>query len=80
MELSELYLESCLAVAEMRMNDTVGLHNQQYHQLLLSSIARDQKRGARYFGQMGNKEVIFDEFKRGFTGAVYPITYNGELI
>ena len=78
MQYAELYVESCLAIAESRLNDEIGLHNQQYQTLLVDAIARDRKHGARYFGWMGHVEPTSTEFRRGWTGSSYPITYKGE--
>jgi hypothetical protein len=80
MKLSELYIESCLAVAEERMNDEAGLHTQRFQTLLLDAIARDRKNGARFYGPMGHREEYSTEFHRGWTGGVYPILYNGDEI
>lgn len=81
MKLAELYIESCLAVAETRLNgDTSGLHRQQYEALLVDAISRDRKSGTLYYGQMGHSERDSSDFRRGYTGSVYPITYNGEVI
>lgn len=78
MQLSELYIESCLAVAESRMKDEIGIHNQQFTALLVDAIKRDRKNGAHYFGQMGNKEVCTEEFRRASNN--YTITYKGAYI
>ena len=80
MQLAELYLESCLALAESRVNDTIGIHMQQYQALLVDAIARDRKRGAQMYGPMGSVENETEFFRRGYTGTVYPITYGGESI
>lgn len=78
MQLAELFIESCLAVAENRFGDELGQHNQQYAALLRDAIARDKKRGPRFFGQMGNVEGIEDVYRRhGDTGGQYDITYKG---
>lgn len=83
MHLSELYTESCLAVAEQRINNEAGIHTQLYEQLLTDAIARDRKRGARIYGQMGGGED--DErakWRRGsktYDGA-YEITYKGNYL
>jgi len=83
MQMSELYLESCLSVAEQRMNDEAGLHTQLYQALLLDAVSRDMKKGAHSYGQMGHRE--HDEYgqgrrPRGYTGGTYQITYNGNLL
>ncbi len=37
MQVAELYIASCLSVAEQRINDEVGIHTQQYRALLLDA-------------------------------------------
>jgi hypothetical protein len=73
MQLAELYTESCLAVAEQHVNNEVGLHTQAYQALLTDAIARDKKRGAKIFGQMGHVEPYRGRIRRGVAG----VTYNG---
>ena len=51
---SEIILESCLAVAEQRVNDEVGIHTQNFNQHLEAAINRDGRSGAQNFGQMGD--------------------------
>lgn len=51
---SELVTESCLAVAEQRSNDELGLHTSQFRNLLVSMIAKDRGRSGAVFGQMGD--------------------------
>lgn len=77
MQLAELYIESCLSVAEQRMNDEVGIHTAQFQALLVDAIIRDRKRGSRNFGQMGHKEGYEERIRHGDTGTTYPITYKG---
>ena len=77
MQLAELYIESCLSVAEQRTNDEVGIHTDQFQLLLVDAITRDRKRGARNFGQMGHKEGFKERIRHGDTGTTYPITYHG---
>ena len=77
MSLAELFLESCLAVAEQRVNDEVGSHTAIFQALLVDAIARDRKHGARYFGPMGHRESDSRRPWHGDTGASYPITYKG---
>jgi hypothetical protein len=80
MKLAELYIESCLAVAERRIDDEPGVHSQEFERLLVDAIARDKKNGATHFGQMGHKEAYAEEFRRGWGSGTYPITYRGESI
>ncbi len=80
MKLGELYIESCLAVAESRTGDELGVHTQTFQALLIDAVARDRKHGAKYFGQMGGGDSGVSEFRRGYTGSIYPITYKSEPI
>ena len=80
MKLAELYIESCLAVAEQRMNDEVGVHKSQFDALLVDAIARDKKNGAKFYGNMGHHEDEGFEFRRGWGESTYPITYHGDTI
>jgi len=41
---SEAVLESCLAVAEVDVNDTLGIHNQKFNELLETSMQSDMQR------------------------------------
>ena len=76
MQLAELYTESCLAVAEQRVNREAGLHTQMFNALLNDAIERDSMRGPRIFGQMGHKERGYDS--RHFRhGCVSGVTYDG---
>lgn len=79
MQLAELYIESCLAVAETRMNDEAGSHAAGYQSLLVDAIARDRKHGAHSYGPMGSPETTFERPRHGDTGSVYPITYKGTV-
>lgn len=54
---AELVRESCLAVAEQDENDTVEVHTQNFHSLLVAMISRDRKSGAQVFGPVGDKGV-----------------------
>lgn len=81
MQLAELYIESCLAVAESRLEDVVGIHAAQYQALLADAIARDRKRSARSYGQMGHVEDVHDHRRRyGAAYSQYPITINGVIV
>ena len=78
MQLAELYIESCLAVAESRLNEEVGLHTAQYQALLVDAIVRDGKRDAQSYGQMGHVEDTHDRRNRyGAAYSKYPIVING---
>jgi hypothetical protein len=78
MQLAELYIESCLAVAESRLLDEVGIHTGQYQALLVDAVARDRKRDARTYGQMGHVEDVYDRRLRyGAAFSNYPINIEG---
>ena len=80
MQLAELYIESCLAVAEQRPNDAPGLHSQMFERLLIDAVMRDRKRDGGYFGQMGDAYVTEDAtWRRGqkLRDGTYEITYGG---
>lgn len=83
MVMSEVYKESCLAVAEERNNDELGLHHQLFTASLADAIARDRKHGAKNYGQMGQPAEAGEEvFRRGnlrYSGA-YDMTYKGNQI
>lgn len=53
-EFSEVVMESCLAVAEQRINDEQGIHTQRFDTLIAAAIDRDIRSGAQVFGQMGD--------------------------
>ena len=81
MKMAELYIESCLAVAERRRNDDIGVHNHQFQLLLVDAIARDRRQGAQTFGQMGHpNEREARSWRRGYTGGTYEMTYNGDAV
>ena len=85
MKYGELYLESCLAVVESRIEDIAvrdsGIHTQQFSTLLVDAIARDRKHGAQNYGPMGQPETHDGRgFRRGWGSGTYPITYNGVQI
>jgi hypothetical protein len=81
MKLAELYIESCLSVAESRANEESGIHTANFQSLLVDAIQRDRKRGAVQYGQMGDmSDNSAAEFHRGDTGASYQILYKGVSI
>lgn len=77
MHLAELYIESCLAVAESRVTDEAGIHTVQFQAFLLDAIARDRKRGGHTYGLMSAGEIELPEWHRGYTGGKYEISYKG---
>ncbi len=49
---SELVTESCLAIAEQRSNDELGIHTRLFRELLASAIAQDKRFAAGNLGPM----------------------------
>jgi len=74
---SELILESCLAVAEQRANDELGLHGERFGALLAAGIAQDRRNGPRHYGHLGKGTVPALSSDR-FGVSTYPVTYKGE--
>lgn len=74
---SELYIESCLAVAEQQANDESGLHSSAFFRMLAAGISQDRKQGARFFGPMGSGDQS-PVLPRHQPLSSYPITYKGE--
>ena len=52
---SELYIESCLAIAEQRANDEKGIHTDNFTRLIIGLISKDRRQFAQEFGQMGDQ-------------------------
>jgi hypothetical protein len=80
MKMGELFIESCLAVAEARMDQEAGIHTATFQTLLIDAIMRDKKQGAVHYGQMGSRGNEAREFHRGYDGTVHECYYNGELL
>jgi len=78
MKHSEVITESCLAIAEQRLNDEKGIHWDNFSRLLVAAVAQDEKNGARYFGPMGSSGLGAESspYNR-YIGDYYPITYKG---
>jgi len=76
MKYSELVLESCLSVAELRANDEKGIHWEAFVGLLKAGIALDRKVGARFYGHMGGpgEDVVS---RHSIAGSSYDLTYKG---
>jgi len=82
--MSELYKEACLSVAEIRNADEAAVHTVLYQAMLRDCIARDRKRGAKQFGQMGNASGFAGAapWRRGseLQDGAYSITYKGAFV
>lgn len=79
MKHSELLTESCLAIAEQRANDEIGIHTERFKALLETAIKHDRMMGAEWFGPMSGPEgmhgVSSVELPRRMT-----LTYRGNTI
>lgn len=54
MALSELFLESCLAIAEQRLDDRAGIHTQKFMQALAAAVSADRRRKPQNMGYNGD--------------------------
>lgn len=75
MKHAETLKNSCLAMAEALINDNEGIHQKNFHQSLLSSIARDRREGTKFFGNVGCR----GEYESGLAGngSNYTLTVSG---
>lgn len=79
-QMAELYLESCLAIAEQRLDDQVGVHTQKFMQMLAAAIGADRKRKPQAIGYNGDRS---DAMSAGINrSSLYydrlgGVTYNG---
>jgi hypothetical protein len=60
MQHAETILESCLAVAEERINDERGIHSQKFAERLAASIAIDRRNKAQLVGYNGDRSDCRD--------------------
>ena len=74
----EALKESCLAEAELQLNDEYGAHYTKFLGLLKSSIARDKKDGAKLIGYIGSA----NEYSKDMMGhgRNYTLTVNSTVI
>lgn len=73
---AETLLESCLAVAEERLDDTAALHNAKFLQLLDASIGHDQRLAPEFMGYVGSGRLTDEACTRhSYTDS--PMKYNG---
>jgi hypothetical protein len=83
MHMSELYKAAMLAVAEFEKEDEYGIQHERFKAMLIDAILRDQKRGAKNWGHMGDPLDYEEEtFRRGkllYNGA-YSLTYKGAYL
>lgn len=73
----ECLLESCLAQAELFMNDAQDIHRQQYQVLLAQAIAHERRTGAANLGYNGDRStqrVLLPRIRSEY------VTYNGQSL
>lgn len=71
---AETILQSCLAVAEKRMNHEIGFQNSEYQRLLAISLERDGLLAPKSLGINGDSS---DRTANGYIWDYTPNTYNG---
>lgn len=75
---SETILESCLAIAEQRLDDTMGLHTAKFMQRLASSISKDRALKAQFLGRnRDNSDNIYGRDRTGPWNQYPGIRVNG---
>ena len=78
MRYSEVIIESCMAIAEQRMNGKKDLHWDSFARLLATAVEQDRKNSAGYYGPMSKGEKSAQNLARQhYSGTNYPITYDG---
>lgn len=77
LKFSDTLRESCLATAEIRMNDERGVHWESFVSKLISSIKRDRRQQDVYMGNVGR---LGDEKWHGDTVTNYTLTVGGTVI
>jgi len=76
-KMSQLYIESCLAAAELGVNgDATGPHRLTYVSMLIAAIERDRGMGASYYGPMGQPPDLSECPPRRTRSG--DITFNGD--
>jgi hypothetical protein len=79
MKYGECLIESCLAVAERRGNDEMGIHEAQFQRLLMAAVSADRRQSPQRYGQMGGVEDgVIPLGRHSCFQTSYPITYKGE--
>lgn len=70
----ELFLESCLAVAEQRFDNAPGVHTALFEQMLAAAISADNRNKPQKLGYNGNRAREY----LGRHSQAGPVTYNGQ--
>lgn len=77
---AETILESCLAIAEQRLDDAMDVHTKKWQERLLASIAVDRKLKAQQLGYNGDaSDGKFADWRSSYRHFVNeaPVTFNG---
>lgn len=75
---TETILESCLAIAEQRFDDTQGVHSAKFMERLAASINHDRKLKPQRLGYNGDYSDRVP-FRRQNVHGLSSVTYNGTL-
>lgn len=74
----ELYIESCLAIAEQRFDDTLdGPHTTKFNMMLMGAVSADNKNRPQKLGYNGNRER-FGRLRRHGYWNQGQLLYNGQ--
>ncbi len=74
---AETLLESCLAVAEQRLNDNLGIHEKKFQELLVASMRQDSRNKPQNLGY--NRDLSDGYHNNWGYRALNPIAYNGQV-
>lgn len=73
---AETILESCLAVAESRLDDTQGVHKAAFMERMAASITADRRMKPAFLGYNGDRSDRVEQLPRDRHG-YNVVTYNG---
>lgn len=75
---AELFIESCLAVAEQRLDDAMGIHTQKFMERLAASMSLDRRNKPQLTGYNGDRsDGLSLDRRRNMHGWGPTITFNG---
>lgn len=80
---SETVLQSCLAVAEQRLDDARGVHQARWEERLLASIGLDRKLKPQKLGYNGDRSDLRDRRWGRAAGRLWGengVTFNGRVL
>lgn len=74
----ELYIESCLAIAEQRFDDTLdGPHTAKFNQMLMGAVSADNKNRPQKLGYNRNRETRLRNRRYHYGNG--QLLYNGQI-